>query len=187
MSTAAATTSPSPTRTTWKIDPSHSQVEFAVRHMMIATVRGRFADVQGTVVADEADLSHAEVDVVIDVNSIDTREVKRDSHLKSADFFDAEQYPTITFKGTRVSGVRGDEFKLAGNLTIHGVTREVTLDVTSEGRAKDPWGGERAGYSAVTRINRKDFGLTWNQALETGGLLVGDEIKISLDLELVKG
>ena len=182
MSTAAATA----TRTTWNIDASHSQVEFAVKHMMIATVRGRFADVKGTVVTDDSDPAAAEVDVVIDVNSIDTREARRDAHLKSADFFDAETFPRITFKSTRVTGAGGDQFKLVGDLTIHGVTREVTLDVTSEGRAKDPWGGERAGYSAVTRVNRKDFGLTWNQALETGGLLVGDEIKISLDLELVK-
>ena len=182
MSTAAATA----TRTTWNIDASHSQVEFAVKHMMIATVRGRFADVKGTVVTDDSDPAAAEVDVVIDVNSIDTREARRDAHLKSADFFDAETFPRITFKSTRVSGAGGDQFKLVGDLTIHGVTREVTLDVTSEGRAKDPWGGERAGYSAVARVNRKDFGLTWNQALETGGFIVGDEIKISLDLELVK-
>src|SRR5687767_1938942 len=154
MSTAAATATP--TRTTWKIDPSHSQVEFAVRHMMIATVRGRFTDVKGTVVTDESDPAKAEADVVIEVNSIDTREAQRDAHLKSADFFDAEQHPTITFKSTRVTGARGDQFKLVGELTMHGVTREVTLDVTSEGRAKDPWGGERAGYSAVTRVNRKD-------------------------------
>lgn len=184
MSTAAVTATPA--TTTWTIDPSHSHVEFAVRHMMIATVRGRFADVTGTVVTDESDPAKAEVDVVIDVNSIDTREAKRDEHLKSADFFDAATYPVITFKSTRVTGVPGALFKLIGDLTIHGVTREVTLDVTSEGRATDPWGGERAGYSAATRINRKDFGLTWNQALETGGLLVGDEIKIALDLELVK-
>jgi polyisoprenoid-binding protein YceI len=184
MSTAAATATA--TRTTWKIDAAHSQVEFAVRHMMIATVRGRFADVKGTVVTDDSDPAKAEVDVVIDVNSIDTREAQRDAHLKSADFFDVEKFPVLTFKSTRVTGVHGDQFKLVGDLTIHGVTREVTLDVTTEGRATDPWGGERAGYSAVTRVNRKDFGLTWNQALETGGLIVGDEIKISLDLELVK-
>jgi polyisoprenoid-binding protein YceI len=184
MSTAATTATA--TRTTWNIDAAHSQVEFAVRHMMISTVRGRFAGVKGTVVTDDSDPARAEVDVVIDVNSIDTREPQRDAHLKSADFFDAEKFPVLTFKGTRVTGAQGDQFKLVGDLTIHGVTREVTLDVTSEGRATDPWGGERAGYSAVTRINRREFGLTWNQALETGGLIVGDEIKISLDLELVK-
>ena len=172
--------------TNWKIDPSHSQVEFAVRHLMITTVRGRFNDVKGTIVTDEADPTKAQVEVTLDVTSIDTREPQRDAHLKSADFFDAEKFPTITFKSTRVTDVRGDQFKLAGDLTIHGVSREVTLEVTSEGRGKDPWGGERAGYSATTKVNRRDFGLTWNQALETGGFVVGDEIKISLDLELVK-
>ena len=182
MSTATATA----TRTTWKIDPTHSQVEFAVKHLMISTVRGRFADVAGTVVTDEADPSTSEADVTISVASIDTREARRDEHLRSADFFDAATHPTITFKSTRVTGVTGNQFKLVGNLTIHGVTRDVTLDVTSEGRATDPWGGERAGYTAATKISRKEFGLNWNQALETGGFVVGDEIKISLDLELVK-
>ena len=172
--------------TTWKIDPDHSNVEFAVRHMMIATVRGIFADVKGTVVTDESDPTKAEVDVVIDASSIHTREDHRDAHLKSPDFFDAEKFPQITFKSTRVTDVRGEQFKLTGNLTMHGITREVTLDVTSEGRGKDQQGVERAGYSAATTISRKDFGLTWNQTLETGGLLVGDEVKISLDLELVK-
>lgn len=183
MTTTATVT---PTRTTWKIDPTHSNVEFAVRHLMITTVRGRFAKVEGTVVTDDADPTKAEVDVTIDVNSIDTREPQRDTHLKSADFFDAEKYPSIAFKGSRVTDVQGDTFKLVGDLTMHGVTREVTLDVTSEGRGKDPWGGDRAGYSATTKVNRSDFGLTWNQVLETGGIAVGDEIKISLDLELVK-
>ena len=182
MSTATATT----TRTTWNIDPAHSQVEFAVRHLMITTVRGRFTDVKGSVVTEGEDLTKAQVEVTIDVHSIDTREAQRDAHLKSADFFDAEKYPTITFKSARVTDVRGSSFKLIGDLTIHGVTREVTLDVTAEGTAKDPWGSERAGYSATTKINRSDFGLTWNQALETGGIVVGDEIKITLDLELVK-
>jgi polyisoprenoid-binding protein YceI len=158
-------------------------VEFAVRHLMISTVRGRFAGVKGTVVADDSDPATAQVDVTIDVHTIDTREAQRDAHLKSADFFDAEQFPVLTFKSTRVSGVRGGRFSLVGDLTMHGVTREVTLDVTSEGRGKDPWGGERAGYSAVAKVNRSDFGLTWNQVLATGGIAVGDEIKISLDLE----
>jgi polyisoprenoid-binding protein YceI len=184
MSTAAVTATPA--RTTWKIDPSHSHVEFAVRHLMITTVRGRFADVQGTVVTDDADPARAEVDVVIQAGSIDTREPQRDAHLKSADFFDVEQYPAITFKSTRVTDVKGTGLELAGDLTMHGVTREVTLNVTEEGRGKDPWGGERAGYSATAKVNRSDFGLTWNQVLETGGIAVGDEIKISLDLELVK-
>ena len=182
MSTATAT----PARTTWNIDPAHSQVEFAVRHMMITTVRGRFPDVKGTVVTEGEDLTTARVDVTIAAHSVDTREPQRDAHLKSADFFDAEQHAAITFKSTGVTGVRGDRLTVTGDLTIRGVTRGVTLDVTVEGTARDPWGGERAGYSATTKINRSDFGLTWNQALEAGGILVGDEIKITLDLELVK-
>ncbi len=185
MSTTAATTS-TPTRTTWKIDPAHSLVEFAVRHLMITSVRGRFTDVKGTVVTEGDDPATAQVEVIIDVNTIDTREPQRDAHLRSADFFDVEKYPSITFKSKRVTDERGDHFKLVGDLTIHGVTKEVVLDVASEGRAKDPWGSERAGFSATTKINRKDFGLNWNQALETGGWLVGDEIKITIDLELIK-
>ena len=184
MSTATITAAP--TRTTWTIDASHSQVEFAVRHLMISTVRGRFAGVKGTVATDETDPRSADVDVTIDVSSIDTREPQRDAHLKSADFFDAEKHPAITFTSTGVKDVLGANFKLVGNLTMHGVTRPVTLDVKSEGKGKDPWGGERAGYSATGKINRSDFGLTWNQVLETGGIAVGDEIKITLDLELVK-
>jgi polyisoprenoid-binding protein YceI len=161
-------------------------VTFAVKHLMIFVVRGWFADVTGTVVMDDSDLAKAEVDVVIDAHSIATREAHRDAHLKSRDFFDAEKFPQITFKSTRVTDVEGDQFTLVGDLTILGVSREVTLDVTSEGRVKDPKGAERAGYSAVARVNRKDFGLMWNETLETGGVLVGDEVKISLDLELVK-
>ncbi len=169
---------------THAIDATHSNVEFAVKHMMISTVKGRFGDVSGTVNVPAS--GEPTVDVTIKAASIDTRVEARDNHLRSADFFDVEKYPVITFKSTRVTDVKSDTFKLVGDLTMHGVTREVTLDVTAEGRGKDPWGGERAGYSAVTRINRKDFGLTWNQVLETGGIAVGDEIKISLDLELVK-
>ena len=184
MSTTATATS---ARTTWTIDAAHSQVEFAVRHLMISTVRGRFAGVKGTIVTDDSDSRTAQVDVTIDVHTIDTREAQRDAHLRSADFFDAEKFPVLTFKGTRVTDVKGDRFNLVGDLTMHGITREVTLDVTSEGRGKDPWGGERAGYSAVAKVNRSDFGLTWNQVLEAGGIAVGDEIRISLDLELVKG
>jgi polyisoprenoid-binding protein YceI len=183
MSNAAATSTTA--RTTWSIDPAHSHVEFAVRHLMISTVKGRFGLVTGTVKTG-ADLAKGEVDVEIDAASIDTREAQRDAHLKSADFFDVERYPTITFRGAQITDVSGDRFKLTGDLTIHGVTREVTLDVTSEGRGKDPWGGERAGFSATTKIKRSDFGLTWNQVLETGGIAVGDEIKISLDIEAIK-
>jgi polyisoprenoid-binding protein YceI len=185
MSTAVATPT-STGLTTWKIDPSHSHVEFAVRHLMITTVKGRFTGVEGTIRADESDRTKSEVDVSIDAASIDTREPQRDAHLRSADFFDVEAFPALTFKSRRVIGATGRGFKIVGDLTIHGVTREVVLDASEEGRAKDPWGGERAGYTATTAIKRSDFGLTWNQALETGGLLVGDEVRINLELELLR-
>ena len=174
------------TLTTWSIDPAHSHVEFAVKHMMIATVKGRFGVVHGSVQTDDADPAKGLAEIEIDVDSIDTREPQRDAHLRSADFFDVEKFPKITFRSNRVTDVAGDRFKLSGDLTIHGVTREVTLDVTSEGRGRDPWGGERAGFSATTKIKRSEFGLTWNQALETGGLLVSDDVRISLDVEIVK-
>lgn len=185
MSTTAAATE-TETTTTWAVDPAHSNVEFSVRHLMISTVKGRFADVKGTVVTDELTPTRAVVDITIGVASIDTREAQRDAHLRSGDFFDAEQFPSLTFHGTRLDGAVNGAFKLAGDLTIRGVSREVVLDVTAEGRGKDPWGGERAGYSATTKIKRSEFGLTWNQLLETGGVAVGDDVKITLDLELIK-
>ena len=172
--------------TTWAIDNSHTLVEFSVRHLMISTVKGRFGEVSGKVTADDADPSKAQIEATINVASIDTREAQRDAHLRSADFFDAENFPTLTFRSTRIEKASGDDLKVTGDLTIRGITREVVLDVTSEGRVKDPWGGERAGYSAKTKIKRSDFGLTWNMALETGGVVVGDEIKIALEVELVK-
>lgn len=181
-----STTAPAAARTTWKIDPAHSQIEFAVRHMMITTVKGRFSGVEGTVAIDEADPSNSTVEVRIDAATIDTRDAQRDTHLRSADFFDVAQFPHVTFTSKRIADRGGNAFKLVGDLTIHGVTREVILDVIEEGRGKDPWGGERAGFSASTKINRKDYGLHWNQTLETGGLLVGEEVKIFLELELVK-
>jgi polyisoprenoid-binding protein YceI len=182
----SAVQSPVASRTTWAVDPAHSNVEFSVRHLMITTLKGRFTDVEGSVVLDEADPAASVAEVTVKIASIDTREPQRDAHLRSADFFDAEKFPTLTFRSTAVRDVTADGFTLAGNLTIHGVTREVTLDVVNEGRAKDPWGGERAGFAATTRIKRSDFGLTWNQLLETGGLAVSDDVKISLDIELVK-
>jgi polyisoprenoid-binding protein YceI len=182
----SAVATSAPARTTWSIDPTHSNVEFAVRHLMIATVKGRFTTVEGTVVLDDANPAASTAEITVQVASIDTREPQRDAHLRSADFFDVEKYPTLTFRSSGVSDVTADGFSLAGDLTIHGVTRPVTLEVIKEGRGKDPWGGERAGYAATTRIKRSDFGLTWNQLLETGGLAVSDEVKISLDVELVK-
>ncbi len=173
-------------QTKWQIDASHSAAEFAVKHLMISTVKGHFADVSGAVTVDENTPGTAKVDVSIGVASIDTRDEKRDAHLKSADFFDVERFPKILFRGKRVEGPLDGEFELIGDLTIRDVTREVTLKVESSGRVTDPWGGERAGYAATTKINRKDFGLTWNVGLEAGGVLVGDDVKIAIEVELVK-
>jgi polyisoprenoid-binding protein YceI len=171
--------------TTWQLDPAHTHVEFSVKHLMIARVKGRFAGVTGTV-ALGGDPADSTVDVVIDAASIDTREAKRDAHLRSADFFDVERFPTIAFRSREVRPTGAGDFSVVGDLTIRDVTRDVTLEVTDEGRGTDPWGGERAGFSATAEIDRRDFGLTWNQALEAGGVLVGNEIRISLEVELVK-
>jgi polyisoprenoid-binding protein YceI len=171
----------------WRIDPAHSHVEFAVRHLMISTVKGAFGDVRGTVWVDDSDARTILVDITIQVASIDTRQEQRDAHLRSADFFDAARFPTITFRSRVLEGNHHDrEFRLVGDLTIRDVTREVVLDVSSEGRLTDPWGAERAGFSAQGKIDRTDFGLTWNQALEAGGVLVGNEIKISIEVELIR-
>jgi polyisoprenoid-binding protein YceI len=172
-------------QTRWAIDPAHTSVEFAVRHLMISTVRGRFADVQGTVRLDPADLSSAELDVTIGTASIDTRVAQRDDHLRSADFFDVEQFPVLTFKSRRVD-VQGDDVTLTGDLTIRGVTGRVSLAVTPQGEQADPWGGTRRGFEATGRIKRSDFGLTWNQVLEAGGVAVGDEVTITIDAQLVQ-
>ena len=175
--------------TTWNIDTSHSGVHFSVRHMVIAKVRGVFDRWSGTVELDPAHPEAARVSVRIDAASINTREDKRDAHLRSADFFDVAQYPELTFESTKVAkvdGVDDERYRVTGNLTIHGVTNEVVLDAESLGTARDPWGNERVAFQATTSINRKDFGLSWNQALETGGVLVGEKIEISLDIEAVK-
>ncbi len=170
----------------WEIDPAHSLAEFAVRHMMVSTVKGRFATVRGHVDFDPADLSTASIEGEIDVASIDTRDEKRDAHLRSADFFDAETYPTITFKSRRVEVLDDDRVRVVGDLTIRGVTREVVLDGEFAGVNRNPWGQWVAGFSGTTTIDRKDFGLNWNVALETGGVLVADKVKISLEIEAVR-
>ena len=170
---------------TWRIDPAHSHVEFAVKHLMISTVKGRFGDVEGTVTVDGDDVETAGIDVTLAAESIDTRVEKRDDHLRSQDFLHAERYPSLRFESTEVKRVGNDELRVKGHLTIRDVTREVVLDVEELGRAQDPWGGERAAFQATTKIDRKDFGLTWNQALEAGGVLVGDEVRISIDAQLV--
>lgn len=174
------------TRTTWKIDPSHTLIEFSTKHMMFTTVKGRFAGVEGTITVDEANPDQSSAQAVIDATSVDTRAEQRDVHLKSADFFDVEKYPAITFKSTKVEVQGSESAKVTGDLTIKDVTRPVTLDVTLNGYGKNPYGLEVAGFTAETTINRKDFGLNWNVALEAGGMLVSDTIKISLEIQAVK-
>lgn len=170
----------------WQIDPSHTDVQFAVKHLMISTVKGRFAEVGGTVVYDPDAPNAVQVDITIPVASLQSHNEQRDAHLKSPDFFDAEKHPTLTFKGRRVKGDITESFTLLGDLTIRGVTKEVALDVSVEGIGGDPWGNERMGFHASTRINRFDFGLHWNAALETGGVVVGSEVKITVDVELMR-
>jgi len=170
----------------WQIDSSHSGILFSVRHMVIARVRGQFSRWSGTVSAEDGDLSHATVDVVIDASSIDTGVADRDAHLKSADFLDVSHHPDITFHTTATDDLGEGRLRVAGDLTIRGVTRPVTLEVEFVGRAKDPWGNERAGFNAKAAIDRKDFGLTWNQVLEAGGVLVGDRVDIEIEVEAVR-
>jgi polyisoprenoid-binding protein YceI len=171
---------------TWLIDPAHTTVEFSVRHMMISNVKGRFNKVSGTVYAEGANPKSVAIDAVIDAASIDTRVDKRDQHLKSPEFLDVAKYPTITFKSKGAEAAGEGKWKIKGDLTIHGVTRETVLDVNGPTPSiKDPMGNQRVGASATTRINRKDFGLTWNKMLETGGALVGDEVTISIDIEAI--
>lgn len=171
--------------TTWTIDPTHAELGFAVRHLMISTVRGRFGAVSGTITVDEENPNNSTVDVTVDVGSIDTRQEMRDNHLRSADFFDVENHPTMRFVSKRIEGDVHGKFHVIGDLTIRGITREVALTATLEGRTRDPWGNERAGFSAAGKINRREFGLNWNQALETGGVLVGDDVKLTIDVELI--
>jgi len=173
-------------KSVWQIDAAHTEVEFAVRHMMISTVKGRFPDVSGTIELDDSDLSGSSVEVEIGVASVDTRQADRDEHLRSADFFDVENHPKMTFRSRRVEPVGEDRFRVIGDLTIRGETREVILDASAEGRAVDPWGNEKAGFTASTTIDRRDFGLTYNAALETGGVLVGNEVKITLEVQAAK-
>ena len=172
---------------TYDIDASHSSLEFAAKHAMVTTVRGRFGDFSGTLHLDAEDPSRSTAEVTIDVASLDTRSDQRDEHLRGDDFFDVAKYPTITFTSTRAArGKDDDEYRLWGDLTIRGVTREVELEITFTGSAVDPWGKTRAGFEGRTTVNRKDWGLTWNVALEAGGILVSDKVKLSLDVAAVK-
>ncbi len=184
MNTAASSTNAT---TTWNIDPTHSSAEFKVKHMMISHVKGHFAKVTGTLTLDESNPANSRVEALIDAASIETRDAQRDEHLKGADFFDVEKYPTLSFKSSRISVVRDGELAIEGDLTVRGETHKVVF--TAEGPtppAKDPWGNTRVGVSATTKISRKEFGLTWNAALESGGFLVGDEVTITLDVQFVK-
>lgn len=167
----------------WNFDLSHSSVNFHVRHLMVSKVHGRFQVWGGTLVVDEADVTKSKVVVEIDAASIDTKEPKRDDHLRSADFFEVEKFPKLTFTSTKVEKVDAENLKVTGDLSIRGVTKSVVLEVERSGEVKDPWGGTRTGFSAKTQISRKDYGLTWNVLLEAGGVTVGDKIEITLEIE----
>jgi polyisoprenoid-binding protein YceI len=171
---------------TWQLDADHSAAEFSVKHMMVSNVKGQFSKVAGTVNLDEKSPSKSSVEATIDATTVDTRQAKRDAHLKSPDFFDVAKYPTISFKSTSVKKVGKDHFQVAGNLTLHGVTRPVVLDTQVTASAKDPWGNTRRGLHATTKVNREDYGLKWNQALEAGGVLVGNEVSIAIDGEMIQ-
>jgi polyisoprenoid-binding protein YceI len=184
MTTLAAPLAPT---TTWTIDPVHSVAEFKVKHMMISNVKGQFTSLQGALTLDETDVTRSRIEATIDATSIHTRDPQRDAHLKSPDFFDVERFPTLTFASKSIARDANGELALTGELTMHGVTRPVTFTVDGPSAAhKDPWGNVKIGASATTVIHRKDFGLTWNAALETGGLLVGDDVTITLDIQFVK-
>lgn len=169
----------------WNIDAMHSHATFSVRHMVVSTVKGHFNVLSGTLEIDPANLANSWVQAEIDAASIDTNEPNRDKHLRSPDFFDVEKYPKITFKSTKVESVGDNEYKVIGDLTLHGVTKPAVFSVEYSGEIKDPYGFRRAGFSAKTKISRKEWGLTWNSLLETGGAVVSDEVKIEVDLEAV--
>ena len=184
MSTSTATSAP---LTTWNLDPAHSTAQFKVKHMMISNVKGNFTGLSGVLKLDAANPSGSTVEASIDVTTVNTGDAQRDGHLKSADFFDADQFPALTFKSTQVTSSGGGDYAVTGDLTLHGVTKSVTFSVEDVSEpSKDPWGNLRIGLSASTKINRKDFGLSWNTALETGGVLVGEDVTISLDVQFIK-
>ena len=184
----AALAVPSPAATaTWQIDPAHTAAGFSVRHMMIATVRGQFKGVTGAVLWDDQDINNSIVDVTIDANTVDTGEPKRDADLKSANFFDVKNFPTITFKSTKIEKISAGKMRVTGNLTIHGVTKQVVLDVEGpSGAVKDPWGNTRVALNASTTVNRLDYGVKWNAKMDSGGMVVGDDVNINIDLEMTK-
>ena len=174
------------TKAKWAVDLSHSSVEFSVKHMMISKVKGAFNEFSANIEADPTDLTTANLDFSVNVASVDTRSVDRDAHLRSADFFDIENHPSMTFKSTSIKNNGDSEYEVTGDLTIRAITRPEKFEVTFEGQGKDPWGNEKVGFSADGKIKRSDYGLTWNAALETGGVLVGDQIKIALQVQASK-
>lgn len=174
------------TNTKWIVDPTHSAIEFSVKHMMIAKVKGSFNKFEASILANPSDLTTAEIDFTVDVASIDTRNADRDNHLRSADFFDVEKNPTLTFKSTKIMKTDEDEYDVTGNVTLNGVTQEETFNITFEGQGKDPWGNEKAGFSGKGKVKRSDYGLTYNAALETGGVLIGDQITLTIEIEAAK-
>ncbi|MBS4216097.1 MULTISPECIES: YceI family protein [Neobacillus] len=174
------------TKTKWALDPAHSSVDFSVRHMMIANVKGTFNSFSANIEADPADLTTANIEFSVETSSVDTRNQDRDGHLVSADFFDAANYPAMTFKATNIEKTDDGEYNVTGDLTLRGVTKQETFAVSFEGQGKDPWGNEKVGFSAAGTLNRSDYGLVWNAALETGGVLVGDKVKINLQIQAAK-
>jgi len=174
------------TTNNWNLDTVHSGINFSVRHMVVSKVRGRFTKFTGNVELDEGDLARSVVEATIDASSIDTGTGQRDDHLRSADFFDVERFPEIRFRSTQIEKLGEDRYRLTGDLTIRDVTRPIALEAEYGGRGKDPWGNERAAFSATTAIKRSDYGLTWNQALEAGGILVGERVDIELDVQAVR-
>jgi len=186
QNTTATQAGPATGLTVWTVDKAHSTVEFAVKHMMVSTVKGTFREFEGTAHIDEEHPERSSVRATVDIASIDTKEPQRDAHLKSDDFFNAERFPKMTFVSKRVERVDEDTYNVIGDLTIRDITREVVLKTTFEGRVTDPWGNDRAGFEVTAEISRKEFGLRWNQLLETGGAVVGDKVRIILHIELVK-
>jgi len=187
MNTAVSAPSQVAPQTQWQIDPAHSAAHFSVRHLMISNVRGEFTKLTGSAQIDPANLAKSTVEVTIEAGSLSTREPQRDEHLRSPDFFDVAKFPTLTFRSKRIESLGPEDFKLTGDLTIHGVTKEVTFDVEGPTPSvKDPWGNVRAGVTASAKINRKDYGLVWNAVTEAGGVVVGDEVKITVDAELIQ-
>ncbi|MFN8641638.1 MAG: YceI family protein [Candidatus Binatia bacterium] len=179
--------SPALAGTTWQIDPDHTSAQFAIKHLMVSTVRGHMGPVTGTATIDDSDLSKSSVTASIDVKGIDTRNQKRDDHLRSPDFFDVAKYPTITFTSKKVAAAGEGQYSVTGDLTLHGVTKEVVLAVVGSPKPmQDPFGKTRVGGSATTRINRKDFGLNWSKSLDGGGVVLGEEVDVTIDIELIK-